>query len=214
MTIGKDELASALKSEWVPRLAPLGFKHTGRHRFVRETNGIAQTFYFKLSRYGTRMFRVIVSSIMVCGNEYSVITPGFYLARASDGGQLSLPSASRDEAMASVGLAWIAAAEQALPWLEANRTLTGLLQTLQSQNWASQHHRYFQIGIVEALLGRKEESIANLHKAIEHYADDGRGWCSGFITKAKELEAALYNDGATSLLARWYEANRRVHRIS
>jgi hypothetical protein len=73
-----------------------------------------------------------------------------------------LGASTTETAAISVEIAWEAAEAQALPWLEQNATLAGHLEILRAETWCSRHHLLFQIGIVEAMLGQRDNAAKNL----------------------------------------------------
>jgi hypothetical protein len=209
----KDELASAVGRIWWPRLKPAGFKRAGKRDFILAVNGVVQVFDFQISAWGSRDFCVNVTAHTICGNEVRVLQPGFRLKRSNQT-DLWLPSKTPEEAASSAETAWAAALEQAFPWLESSKTLEGFLGILQKENWGSKHHQHFQIGIVEALLGRDGDALNDLEAAIKLYLEDGREWCAAYVSKAEALSAAVKDHRATELLNQWYDANKHIHRIT
>lgn len=118
-----------------------------------------------------------------------------------------------EEAAESVEIAWNAAQVQGLPWLDRNSTLEGHLQVLRGEDWGSRHHLHFQIGVVEAMLGLRQEATADLVTASRLYAEDGRSWCPAYIKKAEALIDALDRDNEATLLEQWHRDNLAVHRM-
>jgi len=207
----RDELTPALTKTWNKRLADLGFRRVGRRDLQGLSDGIIHLFNFQVSAWGSRDFCVNVAAFTLCGNDLPVLEPGFRLQRPN-GGDLWLPSKSKDEAAESVETAWKAAETQALPWFERNATLEGHLQVLRDRPRAD-HHRYLQIGIVEAILGKRDEAISDLVAASRLYANDGRSWCSAYIARAEALIDALTRGEEPALLEQWRSAHLSVHRI-
>ena len=101
-----------------------------------------------------------VAAFTLCGNDLPVLQPGLRL-HGEGGGDMWLPSRSKDQRAGSVEVAWKAAETQALPWFERNATLEGHLQVLRDGPRAD-HHRRLQIGVFEAMLGRRDEAISDL----------------------------------------------------
>jgi hypothetical protein len=213
MTAMKDELASAVGRIWWPNLKQAGFKRAGKRDFILAVNGIVQLLNLQLSSWGSRTFCVNVAAYTVCGNEFRVLQPGFRLHHPN-GAERWLPSKTPEEAASSAEIAWEAVTAQALPWFSHTNTLEGLLSALQSENWGSKHHLHFQIGIICALLGRDVEAAASLDTAINYYLEDPRDWCAAYITRADALSGAIKEHRAATLLAEWYDANKRAHRIT
>lgn len=207
----RDELTPALTRTWNVRLADRGFRRVGRRDLQRLSSGVVQLFNFQVSAWGSRDFCVNVAAFTLCGNDLPVLEPGFRLHREG-GGDMWLPSRSKDEAAESVEIAWQAAEAQALRWFERNTTLEGHLQVLRDAPRAD-HHRHLQIGIVEAMLGRRNEAIGDLVVASRLYAEDGRSWCPVYIARAKGLIDALTKGEEGALLERWRAAHLSVHRI-
>lgn len=207
----RDELTPALTKTWNKRLADLGFRRVGRRDLQSLSDGIIHLFNFQVSAWGSRDFCVNVAAFTLCGNDLRVLEPGFRLQRPN-GGDLWLPSKSKGEAAESVETAWKAAETQALPWFERNATLEGHLQVLRDGPCAD-HHRHLQIGIVEAMLGKRDEAISDLVAASHLYAKDGRSWCPAYIARAEALIDALTKGEEPALLEQWRLAHLTVHRI-
>jgi hypothetical protein len=169
-------------------------------------------FNFQISACGSRDFCVNVAAFTLCGNDIPVLQPGFRL-RNPNGSDMWLPSRSVEDAAKSVEIAWKAAEAQALPWFERNSTLEGHLQVLRAETWGSPHHLHFQIGVVEAMLGRRDDAAYNLIAASRLYAEEGRSWCPAYIAKAEALIDGLGRGKASKLLEKWRAANLAVHRI-
>ncbi len=208
--LGFDELTPALKRTWHPRLAPLGFQRVGRRDLLSLSNGIVRLFNFQLSSWGSRIFCVNVAAFTLCGHDAPVLMPGFRL-RHPDHRSMWLPSRSAAAATKSAEIAWEAAESQALPWFELNSTLEGHLQVLQTETWGARHHLHFQIGVVEAMLGRGEEARRDLVEASRLYARERHEWCGNYIAKVDALVAAIERGSASDLLKEWEVANRPVH---
>ncbi|MGH6952419.1 MAG: DUF4304 domain-containing protein [Vitreimonas sp.] len=207
----RDELTPALTRTWNKRLADQGFRRVGRRDLQRLSNGIVHLFNFQVSAWGSRDFCVNVAAFTLCGNDLPVLQPGFRL-RHETGGEMWLPSRSRDEATESVEHAWNAAETQALPWFERNTTLEGHLRVLRDGTRAD-HHRHLQTGVVEAMLGNRDEAIGDLVAASRLYAEDGRSWCPAYIARAETLIDALTKGEEDALLEQWRLAHLTVHRI-
>jgi hypothetical protein len=208
----RDELTRALTCTWNRRLAEYGFRRVGRRDLQSLSSGIVRLLNFQVSEWGSRDFCVNVTAFTLCGNDIPVLRPGFRLRRPN-GSEMWLPSKSAEEAAESVETAWKAAEVQALSWFESNTTLEGHLQVLGGEAWGAGHHLHFQIGVVEAMLGRRDNAINNLVVASRLYAEDGRGWCPAYIAKAEALIDALDQGNASTLLEQWRAANLAVHRI-
>lgn len=208
----RDELTPALTRTWNKRLADRGFRRVGRRNLKSLSNGIVRKLNFQISAWGSRDFCVNVAAFTLCGNDLPVLQPGFRL-RNPNGSEIWLPSKSPEEAANSVELAWKAAEVQALPWFDLNSTLEGHLHVLHSEVWGSQHHLHFQIGVVEAMLGRREDAIGNLVEASRLYADDGRDWCRAYVMRAEALIDALHKGDEAEVLEKWRIENLAVHRI-
>jgi hypothetical protein len=208
----RDELTPALARTWNKRLAEHGFRRVGRRDLQSLSNGIVRLLNVQISAWGSRDFCVNVAAFTLCGNDIPVLQPGFRLSRPN-GGDMWLPSKSAEEAADSVEIAWKAAEAQALPWLERNSTLEGHLQVLRAETWGSRHHLHFQIGVVEAMLGRRDDAMSDLVAASRLYAEDGRSWWPAYIAKAEALIDALDRGNAVALLEQWRADNLAVHRI-
>jgi hypothetical protein len=157
----RDELTPALTRTWNKRLAEHGFQRVGRRDLQSFSNGIVRLFNFQISARGSRDFCVNAAACTLCGNEHPVLQPGFRL-RNQNGGDMWLGASTTETAAISVEIAWEAAEAQALPWLEQNATLAGQLEILRAETWSSRHHLLFQIGIVEAMLGQRDNAAKNL----------------------------------------------------
>jgi hypothetical protein len=208
----RDELTPALTRTWNKRLADYGFRRVGRRDLQCLSSGVIRLLNFQVSAWGSREFCVNVAAFTLCGNDIPVLQPGFRLRRPN-GSDIWLPSMSAEEAADSVEIAWKAAETQALPWFERNSTLEGHLQVLQAEKWGSLHHLHFQIGVVEAILGRREDAISDLVTASRLFVEDGASWCPAYIAKAEALIDALGRGNASALLEEWRRANLAVHRI-
>jgi hypothetical protein len=208
----RDNLTPALTQTWNRRLADFGFRRVGRRDLQCLSGGIVRLFNFQISTRGSGDFCINVAAFTLSGNDTPVLEPGFRL-RNPDGSDMWLPSKSAQAAADSAGIAWNAAEAQALPWLERNSTPQGHLQVLRAETWVSRPHLAFQIGVVEAMLGRREEAIGNLIAASRLYAEDGRNWCLPYIAKAEALIDALHRSTERRLLEQWCTANLSVHRI-
>jgi hypothetical protein len=205
----RDELTPALTHTWNKRLSEYGFRRVGRRDLKRLSGSILHVFNFQVSAWGSRDFCVNVSALTLCGNY----GPGFRL-RHDNGSDLWLRSKSAEQAAKSVEIAWEAARAQALPWFERNATLEGHLQVLREETWASRHHWHFQIGVVEAMLGRREPATKDLIAASRLYVEDGRNWCSTYLAKTAALLDALAQGNESALLEQWRTANLEIHRIN
>jgi hypothetical protein len=208
----RDELTPALTRTWNKRLAQHGFRRVGRRDLQNVSNGIIRLFYFQISQWGSRDFCVNVTAHTICGNDSPVLEPGFRL-RHPYGSDMWLPSSSAEDAAKSVEIAWTAAEEQALPWFERNSTLEGHLEVLRADNRVARHHVHFQIGVVEAMLGRLDEAKSDLLEASRLYADDDGSRFSVCIAKAKSLIDAIDRGDSSTLLEQWRTANLSAHRI-
>jgi hypothetical protein len=208
----RDELTIALTRTWNKRLAEYGFRRVGRRDLQSLSSGIVRLLNFQVSAWGSRDFCVNVAAFTLCGNDIPVLQPGFRLHHPN-GSDIWLPSKSAEEAADSVEIAWKVAETQALPWFDRNSTLEGHLQVLRAESWASRHHLHFQIGVVEAMLGRRDEAIGDLVAASRLYAEDGPSWCAAYIAKAEALIDALNQGNESTRLEQWRTANLTVHRI-
>jgi hypothetical protein len=208
----RDELTPALTRTWNRRLAEYGFRRVGRRDLQNLSSGIVRLFNFQVSAWGSRDFCVNVAAFTLCGHDSPVLQPGFRL-RNPNGSDMWLSSRSAEDAANSVEIAWKAAEAQALPWFQRNSTLEGHLHVLRAETWDSRHHLHFQIGVVEAMLGRREEAISDLVAASRLYAEEGRDWCPAYIAKAEALIDALDRGNESALLEQWRAANLAVHRI-
>jgi hypothetical protein len=209
----RDELTPALTCTWNKRLSEYGFRRVGRRNLQSLSGSILRHFNFQVSAWGSRDFCINVAAFTLCGNDIPVLTPGFRLSH-DNGCDLWLPSKSAEEAKESVEIAWQAARAQALPWFDRNATLEGHLQVLRGQKRGSPHHLHFQMGVVEAMLGRREEAKSDLTAASILYERDGRSWCHTiYYPKAAALIDALDRGTEAALLEQWRVANLVVHRV-
>jgi len=204
----RDELSRALRQH-KQRAAQFGFAMVGSRNLHRVQVDILNVVNFQMSAGGSGDFCVNVAAFTMSGNNAATLQPGFRLRR-EDGAEMWLPSFTEQKAMTSVDTAWRAIELQALPWLEQNSTLQGHLAVLQRENWGSEHHRRFQIAIVEGLLGRPQEAIASLSTAIRLYTDDGRNWCAAYIERAEALIDALKAGTALTVLDQWRSENYSI----
>ncbi|MFM9862356.1 MAG: DUF4304 domain-containing protein [Micropepsaceae bacterium] len=203
----RDEFTRALAHIWKRPLAELGYRRVGTRNFKRLSNGILQLFNFQVSA-GT--FCINVAAFILCSNVHSVLQPGFRLRNANDS-DMWLPSKPAEEALSSLEFAWKVAEAQALPWLERNGTIEGHLEVLRGESWASRHHLHFEIGVAQAMLGRRSGAIGDLVEASRLYAEDGRSWCPAYIARAEALIDALNRGNESELLEKWCNANLTAH---
>lgn len=208
-----DELAKAITKIVYPVLKLEGFRRNRRREFIRHQCGIVQRLDFQVNSWGGRDFCVNISANIVASNEFVTLQPGFRLTRDTDGGDLWLPSKTKDEAESSAAVILGSICEEAVPFFERTRTVEGLSEVLAKENWGSGHHLHFQRGVALALMGDTGGARKHLDDAIRLYQEDGREWCADKIDKAKQLSEALANGNAPQLLTRWERENAKAHGI-
>jgi hypothetical protein len=208
-----DELAAAITRFIAPMLRRAGFRRVRRRVFVRSQNGIAQRLGFQVDGWGSREFCVNVSANLIAANELVTLQPGFRLTRDIDGGDLWLPSKTKYEAETSARVIVGSILAEAFPFFEATATIGGLSELLAKEEWGSDHHQQFQLGVAAAFKGDFGDAQRHLSDAIVLYRNDGRDWCDDYIDRANRLCEALADGEAMQLLHCWEQANRKAHGV-
>jgi hypothetical protein len=206
-----DELAKAITKIIYPVLKPEGFRRARKRDLIRVENGIVQLLYFQVSRWRDRDFCVTASANLIAASEFVSLAPGFRLRRDTEGGDLWLPSKTKEEAERSAGVVLTALVTEALPYFEKMRTVSGFSAVLAAERWGSTHHLSFQRGVAAALGGDVPAARRHLADAIRLYQADGRDWCANYIDRAVRLHDALATGTAMRLLNSWEQANGKVH---
>jgi len=88
------------------------------------------------------------------------------------------------------------------PWFEETKADADYLDYLMEFRNLD-HHRLFDVSCLHARLGRMEEAVRYVEKAIVEYEDDGRDWCAGYIALCRELLAAVQAGTTSELLEKW-----------
>jgi hypothetical protein len=111
--------------------------------------------------------------------------------------------ATHDEADASMREVALAVRKQAMPFFDATRSATGLLERLLREDWGSRHHLELARGVCLAWLGEEASARKHLVKASALYDKDGREWCAQGKQEAEALLAGIANGTYTLLLRDW-----------
>jgi hypothetical protein len=198
-----DPLAAAVTSILLPFLRPHGFRRKSNRVLARLSADILQFFELQLSAHGGKEFCVHYAALaLFCPRDHWVLQPGDRLRR-ENGAEAWFPAASHEVADTSMREVTQMARDQALPFLDATRTVEGLLAILEKERWGSQHHLSLEKGCCAAKLGRLDAAQEYLHRAIALYREDGRAWCAEGIERCEQLLAAIRAGAADDLLRQW-----------
>jgi hypothetical protein len=209
-----DELAKAITKIVYPALKPDGFHRARKRDLIRVENGISQLLCLQVSGWGGREFCVNVAVNLIAANEFVSLLPGFRLARDESGGDLWLPSKTKEEAEQSADVILEVVRTTALPYFEKARTIQGYYELLSGERWASSHHLNFERGVAATLCSDEATAQRHLAEAIRIYKEDGRDWCANYIDRAAQLQHALATGNAMRLLREWELANSKAYGLA
>lgn len=187
-------IAAATTSILAPALKELGFVRVKPLEFARREQGIVQTVWV-----GKRdeEFR--------CGGTSEALYPlhEFMPGKFSPSELDNWHGAdSKEKADAAMQNCVAALREHLFPWFEDTKTDPDYLDYM-LEFYNHQHHDLFQIGCLQAKLGRTAEAVDNLNQAVLQYERDGRDWCWPQVALCRELLTAVTDGTAQEVLERW-----------
>jgi hypothetical protein len=200
-----DPLTAATTSILIPELRSHGFRRKSNRIIARIQDDILQFFDLQMSAYGGKDFCVNYASIsLFYPRDYLLLQPGARLKK-DNGAEAWLLAKTHDDADASMAKVANMVQTQALPFFEATKSVDGLLECFNRENWGSRHHLYLEMAFCEARMGRFGEAQAHALRAIELYREDGRDWCAKYIDLCQRLIAGIERNKLTAMFQHWIQ---------
>lgn len=210
-----DAITTATRTVLLPELRPLEFQPRTDRVVGRIVDGILQFLSVHVSSRGSRQFCVNYASLCLCRpRDFLSLSPGGILGPSGkprprfqpfrrQPQQSWFPGATDTEAADSMRQILVLVRREAVPFFEQTRTVSGLLEYLEHQDWASRHHLEFELGCCLARMGQHAEAQAHLEQALREYEADGRDWCVPEADRVRRLLAALDQNQAFRQLSEW-----------
>jgi hypothetical protein len=201
-------LTAALTDVLLPVVRLWGFHRKSGRLIVRVTEGILQLMCFQRSGWGGGDFCVNCASMpLFIPHEYIVFEPGARLTGHRQTIDRWWPSATHEQADASMSEVVEAFSQEAVEFFDSTAPVAGLLQHMLAIR-PDDHHYEFRRGACLARIGSTEEAIRRLSRAVALYWDDGRDWCAGYAAQAETLLRACETDNCGPLLDQWEQGSK------